>query len=95
MIYLYIRSDYNLQDTPCEVYVELDEERYAKRYLEFLTDGTNNYATENVENGIFLPYEKFPEIKEMSDIKEIKEIKEISEKEFKDIWRKIVNDKRN
>ncbi|MDR2878916.1 MAG: hypothetical protein LBV03_03285 [Fusobacteriales bacterium] len=95
MIYLYIKSDYDLRDTPYEVYVELDEERYAKRYLEFLTDGTNNYATENVENGIFLPYEKFPKIEEMSDIKEIKEIKEISEKEFEDIWRKIMDDKRN
>lgn len=95
MIYLYIKSEYNLQDTPCEVYVELDEERYAKKYLEFSTDGVCSYATEEVENGIFLPYEKFPEIKEMRDVEEIKEIREITKKEFEDIWRKIMDDKRS
>ncbi len=92
--YLYIKSNYNLKNTPVEAYVEMDMENYAVRYLDFLEDGEMRYATEKEENGTFLPYEKFPEMKDLIDVEEIKEIKVIPKEEFEEIWRKLVENKK-
>ncbi len=87
--YLYIKSDYGFEDTPVEAYIEVDTENYAVRYLELLKDGEIRYATENLESGTFLPYEKFPRIDDIIGEKEIKEVREITKEEFEMVWRKI------
>ena len=93
--YLYIKSNYNLEGTPVEAYIEMDIKNYAVRYLYLLKDGEVRYATENEESGTFLPYEKFPEIKDIMGEKEIKEVKEITKGEFEEVWRKLVENERS
>ena len=54
MQYLHVMQEHNFIDEPQEIYMELNDERFQERVLEFYKDGKIAYATCNYEYNTFL-----------------------------------------
>ncbi len=54
MQYLHVMWEHNFIDEPQEIYMELNDERFQERVLEFYKDGKIAYATCNYEYNTFL-----------------------------------------
>lgn len=85
MQYLHVMWEHNFIDEPQEFYMELNDERFQERVLEFYEDGKIAYATYSYEYNTFLAKEQYPEINEINTIKEFcAEI--INKEEFEKLW---------
>lgn len=77
--------EHNFIDEPQEFYMELNDERFQERVLEFYEDGKIAYATYSYEYNTFLAKEQYPEINEINTIEEFcAEI--INKEEFEKLW---------
>lgn len=83
--YLHVMWEHNFIDEPQEFYMELNDERFQERVLEFYEDGKIAYATYSYEYNTFLAKEQYPEINEINTIEEFcAEI--INKEEFEKLW---------
>ena len=77
--------EHNFIDEPQEFYMELNDERFQERVLEFYEDSKIAYATYSYEYNTFLAKEQYPEINEINTIEEFcAEI--INKEEFEKLW---------
>ena len=53
---------------PLDVYMELDDDRWQTKVIEFFRSGRIAYAYDVIENGTFLAEDKFPEPEEINGV---------------------------
>ena len=91
MQYLHVMWEHNFIDEPQEIYMELNDERFQERVLEFYKDSKIAYATCNYEYNTFLAKEQYPEVNEVNSTEEFYAEK-INKEEFEKLWSsKVIN----